>query len=35
MPLIVRFPDKRMAGTVVDDLVSLMDLGPPAISSRD
>ena len=32
VPLIVRFPDKRMAGTVVDDLVSLMDLGPTVLS---
>ena len=32
VPLIVRFPDKRMAGTVCDDIVSLMDLGPSAMS---
>lgn len=32
VPLIVRFPDKRMAGTVVDDVVSLMDLGPTVLS---
>jgi N-sulfoglucosamine sulfohydrolase len=32
VPLIVRFPDKRMAGTVVDDVVSLMDLGPTMMS---
>jgi len=32
VPLIVRFPDKRMAGTVVDDIVSLMDLGPTVMS---
>ncbi len=32
VPLIVRFPDKRMAGTVVEDVVSLMDLGPTMMS---
>jgi len=32
VPLIVRFPDKRMAGTVVNELVSLMDLGPTVLS---
>ncbi len=32
VPLIVRFPDKRQAGTVVDDIVSLMDLGPTVLS---
>ena len=32
VPLIVRFPDKRMAGKVVTDLVSLMDLGPTVLS---
>ncbi len=32
VPLIVRFPDKRMAGTVIDDVVSLMDLGPTVMS---
>ncbi|MBI9062009.1 MAG: sulfatase-like hydrolase/transferase [Marinilabiliaceae bacterium] len=32
VPLIVRFPDQRMAGTVVDDIVSLMDLGPTVLS---
>ncbi len=32
VPLIVRFPDKRMAGTVNTDLVSLMDLGPTVLS---
>lgn len=32
VPLIVRFPDKRMAGTVIDDVVSLMDLGPTVLS---
>ena len=32
VPLIVWFPDKRMAGTVVDDIVSLMDLGPTVLS---
>jgi len=32
VPLIVRFPNKRMAGTVIDDVVSLMDLGPTVMS---
>jgi N-sulfoglucosamine sulfohydrolase len=32
VPLIVRFPDKRMEGTVCDDLVSLLDLGPTVMS---
>ncbi len=32
VPLIVRFPDQRMAGTVVNDIVSLMDLGPTVLS---
>ncbi len=32
VPLIVRFPDKRMAGTIIDDVVSLMDLGPTMMS---
>lgn len=32
VPLIVRFPDKRLAGTVCNDLVSLMDLGPTVLS---
>ena len=32
VPLIVRFPDKRMAGKRVDDIVSLMDLGPTVMS---
>lgn len=32
VPLIVRFPDQRMAGTVVNDIVSLMDLGPTVMS---
>jgi len=32
VPLIVRFPDKRMAGTVNEDVVSLMDLGPTVLS---
>jgi hypothetical protein len=32
VPLIVRYPDQRMAGTVVDDVVSLMDLGPTVLS---
>ncbi|MBK3519864.1 sulfatase-like hydrolase/transferase [Carboxylicivirga marina] len=32
VPLIVRFPDKRLAGTEVNDIVSLMDLGPTVMS---
>ncbi len=32
VPLIVRFPDQLQAGTVVDDLLSLMDLGPTVLS---
>lgn len=32
VPLIVRFPDKRLAGTVSTDIVSLMDLGPTVLS---
>jgi N-sulfoglucosamine sulfohydrolase len=32
VPLIVRMPDGQMAGTTVDDLVSLMDLGPTVMS---
>jgi N-sulfoglucosamine sulfohydrolase len=32
VPLIVRFPDKRQAGAVNNDLVSLMDLGPTVLS---
>jgi len=32
VPLIVRFPDKWMAGTVIEDVVSLMDLGPTVLS---
>ena len=32
VPLIVRFPDKRMAGTVIENVVSLMDLGPTVMS---
>lgn len=32
VPLIVRFPGKKMAGTKVEDLVSLMDLGPTVLS---
>ncbi|MGB5942929.1 MAG: sulfatase-like hydrolase/transferase [Leeuwenhoekiella sp.] len=32
VPLIVRFPDKRLAGTVNDDIISLMDLGPTVLS---
>lgn len=31
VPLIVRFPDKKMAGSVNEDLVSLMDLGPTVL----
>ncbi|TLX72778.1 choline-sulfatase [Labilibacter sediminis] len=32
VPLIVRYPDKRDAGKVVNDIVSLMDLGPTVLS---
>lgn len=32
VPLIVRFPDNRMAGKVINDVVSLMDLGPTVLS---
>ena len=32
VPLIVRFPDKCQAGTVCNDIVSLMDLGPTVMS---
>lgn len=32
VPMIVRFPDKRMAGTYSNDLVYLMDLGPTILS---
>lgn len=32
VPLIVRFPDGRFAGTRRDDMVSLMDLGPTMLS---
>ncbi|TKG91973.1 DUF4976 domain-containing protein [Puteibacter caeruleilacunae] len=32
VPLIIRFPDKRYAGTVSKDLVSLMDLAPTMLS---
>jgi arylsulfatase A-like enzyme len=32
VPLIVRWPDGRDAGTVREDLVTLMDLGPTVIS---
>jgi N-sulfoglucosamine sulfohydrolase len=32
VPLIVRLPNGEMAGTVVDDIVSLMDLGPTVLS---
>lgn len=32
VPLIIRFPDKRNAGTVNHDVVSLMDLGPTMLS---
>lgn len=32
VPLIVRFPDQQMAGTRVEEIVSLMDLGPTVMS---
>jgi len=32
VPLIIRWPDKRGAGTKTDDLVTLMDLGPSILS---
>lgn len=32
VPLIVRFPNGAMAGTKVEDIVSLMDLGPTVLS---
>ncbi|TVR74429.1 MAG: choline-sulfatase [Marinilabiliales bacterium] len=32
VPLIVRLPNGEMAGTVVEDIVSLMDLGPTVLS---
>ena len=32
VPLIVRFPNRKNAGTVVNDIVSLMDLGPTVMS---
>ncbi len=32
VPLIIRMPDGQMAGTKVDDIVSLMDLGPTVMS---
>ncbi len=32
VPLIVRLPNGEMAGTEVDDIVSLMDLGPTVLS---
>jgi N-sulfoglucosamine sulfohydrolase len=32
VPLIIRFPDKRHAGSVNNDLVYLMDLGPTILS---
>ena len=32
VPVIIRFPDKMLAGTRVDELVSLMDLGPTMLS---
>jgi len=32
VPLIVRLPNKAMAGTQVEDIVSLMDLGPTVLS---
>ena len=35
VPLIIRYPDKYKAGEVVDDLVSLMDLGPTVMSLLD
>ena len=32
VPMIIRLPNKRMAGTRVDELASLMDLGPTILS---
>ena len=32
VPLIIRYPDKKMAGMVDDRIVSLMDLGPTVLS---
>jgi N-sulfoglucosamine sulfohydrolase len=32
VPLIVKYPDKRMAGKIDDRIVSLMDLGPTVMS---
>jgi N-sulfoglucosamine sulfohydrolase len=32
VPLLIRFPDKRLAGTVNNDLVYLMDLGPTILT---
>jgi arylsulfatase A-like enzyme len=32
VPLIIRYPDKKMAGKVDDRIVSLMDLGPTVMS---
>lgn len=32
VPLIVRFPDKRLAGTTRNDLVSMIDLAPTVLS---
>ncbi len=32
VPLIIRFPDKKMAGSINNDLVSLMDLGPTVMA---
>jgi N-sulfoglucosamine sulfohydrolase len=32
VPLIIRYPDKRMAGKIDDRIVSLMDLGPTVLS---
>lgn len=32
VPLIVRLPNGKMAGTVVEEIVSLMDLGPTVLS---
>ena len=35
VPLIVRYPDKKMAGKVEDRIVSLMDLAPTVLSLLD
>lgn len=32
VPLIIRYPDKKMAGKIDDRIVSLMDLGPTVLS---